>query len=66
METKERGSVAVIVTVTILFILIILSSFLVYTSSRRRAQLKETEIISNSYDGKVQEINNEIVEQYKR
>ena len=53
METKERGSVAVIVTVTILFILIILSSFLVYTSSRRRAQLKETEIISNSYDGKV-------------
>lgn len=62
METKERGSVAVIVTVTILFILILLSSFLVYTSSRRRVQLKETEIISNSYDGKMQEIYNRIVE----
>ena len=62
METKERGSVAVIVTVTILFILIILSSFIVYTSARRRAQLKETEIISNSYDGKMQEIYNDIIE----
>lgn len=62
METKERGSVAVIVTVTILFILILLSSFIVYTSARRRAQLKETEIISNSYNGEMQEIYNDIIE----
>lgn len=62
MQNKERGSVAIIVTVTILFIIIILSSFLVYTSSRRRAQLEETEKISNSYDGDLEEVYNNLEE----
>lgn len=59
MKTKERGSVAVIVTITILFIIILLSSFLIYTSARRRAQLEETQKISNSYDGNLEEVYNE-------
>ena len=62
MQNKERGSVAIIVTVTILFIIILLSSFLIYTSSRRRAQLEETEKISNSYDGDLEEVYNNLEE----
>ena len=50
MKSKENGSVTLIVLVTILFIVIILSSFLVYISSRRRAQIKETETISETYN----------------
>ena len=51
MKYNEKGSVTMIVAVTILFIVILLSSFLVYTSARRRAQIEETALISNAYDG---------------
>ncbi len=60
MKSNENGSVTLIVIVTILFIVILLSSYLIYTSERRRAQLRETEIISNSYDGNMAEIYNSI------
>lgn len=56
MKLNEKGSVTMIVVVTIFFIVILLSSFLIYTSSRRRAQLEETEKISEAYDGDMEEI----------
>lgn len=56
MKLNEKGSVTMIVVVTIFFIVILLSSFLIYTSSRRRAQLEETEKISEAYDGEMEEI----------
>ena len=56
MKFNEKGSVTMIVVVTIFFIVILLSSFLIYTSSRRRAQIAETEAISDSYDGDMDEI----------
>ena len=59
MKYNEKGSVTMIVVATILFIVILLSSFLVYTSARRRAQIKETEAISKAYDGDMNEIYNE-------
>lgn len=60
IKTNEKGSVTLIVLVTVLFVVILLSSFLVYVSARRRAQLKETEEISNSYDGDMSAIYTEI------
>ncbi len=60
MKKNENGSVTLVVLVTVLFIVILLSSYLVYVSSRRRAQLKETEAISESYDGNMAEIYNSI------
>lgn len=60
IKTNEKGSVTLIVLVTVLFVIILLSSFLVYISARRRAQLKETEEISNSYDGDMTTIYTEI------
>lgn len=60
IKANEKGSVTLIVLVTVLFVVILLSSFLVYISARRRAQLKETEEISNSYDGDMSAIYSEI------
>lgn len=59
MKYNEKGSVTMIVAVTILFIVILLSSFLVYTSARRRAQIEETALISNAYDGDMDAIYNQ-------
>lgn len=59
MKYNEKGSVTMIVAVTILFIVILLSSFLVYTSARRRAQIEETALISNAYDGDMDTIYNQ-------
>ena len=39
MKYNEKGSVTMIVAVTILFIVILLSSFLLYPSAIRRAQI---------------------------
>ena len=63
MKYNEKGSVTMIVVVTILFIVILLSSFLIYTSARRRAQIKETEAISKAYDGDMNEIYTNIIEE---
>ncbi len=51
MKQNEKGSVTMIVAVTIFFIVILLSSFFIYTTSRRRAQIEETERIAEAYDG---------------
>ena len=59
MKYNEKGSVTMIVAVTILFIVILLSSFLVYTSARRRAQIEETALISNAYNGDMDAIYNQ-------
>lgn len=64
MKREEKGSVTMIVLVTVFFIVIILSSFFIYTSSRRRAQLEETQIIANSYDGDMNTIYEEIEDKY--
>ena len=47
MKTKEKGSVTLIVLVTVLFIVILLSSFLVYINTKRRSQIGQTEEIEN-------------------
>ena len=64
MKQSEKGSVTMIVAVTIFFIVILLSSFFIYTTSRRRAQLEETERISNAYDGDMESIYEEINYRY--
>ena len=64
MKREQKGSVTMIVLVTLFFIVIILSSFFIYTSSRRRAQLEETQIIANSYDGDMNTIYEEIEDKY--
>ena len=65
MKQSEKGSVTMIVVVTIFFIVILLSSFFIYTTSRRRAQLEETERISNAYDGDMESIYEEINDRYE-
>ena len=65
MKQSEKGSVTMVVAVTIFFIVILLSSFFIYTTSRRRAQLEETERISNAYDGDMESIYEEINDRYK-
>ena len=60
MKLNEKGSVTLIVLVTVLFIVILLSSFLIYTNTKRRAQLKETEEIAKNYDGNMEKIYNEL------
>ena len=60
MKLNEKGSVTLIVLVTILFIVILLSSFLIYTNLKRREQLKETKEISNIYDGDMEAIYGEL------
>ncbi len=64
MKQSEKGSVTMIVAVTIFFIVILLSSFFIYTTSRRRAQLEETERIENAYDGDMSAIYEEINDRY--
>ena len=64
MKQTEKGSVTMIVVVTIFFIVILLSSFFIYTTSRRRAQIEETERISNAYDGDMEAIYEEINDRY--
>ena len=60
MKQSEKGSVTIVVVVTIFFIVILLSGFFIYTTSRRRAQLEETQRISNAYDGDMSAIYEEI------
>lgn len=64
MKQSEKGSVTMIVVVTIFFIVILLSSYFIYTTSRRRAQLEETQRISNAYDGDMEAIYEEINDRY--
>ena len=64
MKQSEKGSVTMVVAVTIFFIVILLSSFFIYTTSRRRAQLEETERIANAYDGDMSAIYEEINDRY--
>ena len=60
MKSDEKGSVTLIVLVTVLFIVILLSSFLIYTNLKRRAQLKYTQEVANAYDGDMKEIYGEL------
>ena len=60
MKTKEKGSVTLIVLVTVLFIVILLSSFLVYINTKRRSQIGQTEEIEKNYDGNMSEIYSEV------
>ena len=52
----EKGTATMIVIFVILFIVIILSTFLVYVTSKRNNQLRETEKLSEIYNGDIQEI----------
>lgn len=55
MKSNERGSVSLIVTVTVMFILIILSASLMFVSTKRKAQLQESQILQNVYGGDLYE-----------
>ena len=55
-KNLEKGSATMIVIFVIFFIVIILSTFLVYVTSKRNNQLKETEKLSEIYNGDMQEI----------
>ena len=55
-KNLEKGSATMIVIFVIFFIVIILSTFLVYVTSKRNNQLKETEKLSEIYNGDIQEI----------
>lgn len=63
MKYNEKGSVTMVVAVTIFFIVILLSSFYIYTSARRRSQLEETERIAESYNGDMESIYTQLVYQ---
>ena len=56
MKNNQRGSVTLIVAVTILFILIILSASLMFVSIKRKAQLQESQLLQNVYGGNLGEI----------
>ena len=62
MKQNEKGSVTMVVVATVFFIVIILSSFFIYTTSRRHAQIEETQRIANSYDGDMDDIYKNVVE----
>ena len=55
-KNLEKGSVTMIVIFVIFFIVILLSTFLVYVTAKRNNQLKETERLSEIYNGDMQEI----------
>ena len=48
---KEKGSVTLIVLVTVLFIFILLSTSLIFVSSKRKSQLQESMILQDIYQG---------------
>ena len=48
---KEKGSITLIVMVTVLFILILLSTSLIFVSSKRKSQLQESMILQDIYQG---------------
>ena len=52
----ENGSATMIVIFVIFFIVILLSTFLVYITSRRNKQLQDTERLGQAYNGDIQEI----------
>ena len=64
MRQSEKGSVTMVVAVTIFFIVILLSSYFIYTTSRRKAQIEETEKIAEAYDGDMEAIYEEINSRY--
>ncbi len=51
MKKSEQGSVTLIVLVTVLFIIAILSAYLTFIISKRKAQLAETKQLQQAYDG---------------
>ena len=59
MVKKEKGSVALIVSYTVVFILIVLSASLALVSLKRKSQLQETKILQNVYDGDMDKIYDE-------
>lgn len=61
MEKKERGSVTLVVLTTVIFVLILLSAGLMFVSTKRKAQLQESQILQNVYGGNVEAIYQERV-----
>lgn len=62
MVKSEKGSVTLIVLATILFILAVLATNLIYISSKRKSQIQETMILQNVYDTGMNETYNEQIE----
>ena len=62
MVKSEKGSVTLIVLATILFILVVLATNLIFISSKRKAQIQETMILQNTYDTGMSESYNEQLE----
>ena len=65
MKKSERGSVTLIVLVTVLFIIAILSTYLTFIISKRKAQLAETKQLQQAYDGDLETIYTEQEEKRK-
>lgn len=56
MKKNENGSVTALLVVTILFILVMLGTYLTSISSKRKAQLQETKLLQDAYDGDMKNI----------
>lgn len=56
MKKNENGSISAIVVVTVLFILMILGTYLTTISSKRKAQIQETLLLQEAYDGDMKNI----------
>ncbi len=56
MRRNENGSASAIVVVTILFILMILGTYLTTISSKRKSQLQETALLQKTYGGDMKNI----------
>lgn len=62
MKKNEKGSVTGITVATILFIMIIMGTYLTTISSKRKAQLQETKLLQEIYGGDINEIYKEQLE----
>jgi surface protein len=58
---NEKGSVTVITLMTVMFLTIVLASYLTTISLKRKSQLVETKMLQNAYDGDMEAIYNEQV-----
>ena len=48
---NEKGSITLLVLVTVFFLAVLLSTSLVYVVSKRKSQLEETKILQEVYYG---------------
>ena len=62
MKKDEKGSVTLIVLATVLFIFALLTTSLVFVSSKRKSQLQETMLLQDIYDSDMSKAYKEQIE----